>query len=170
MNIIEKSKKYAILKHEETNHKYDEELPYSVHLDMVYHYGLIFIKLIDENIKDYVLASCYTHDLIEDCRETFNDVKLNTCFEVAEITFALTNEKGKNRNERANNKYYDGIKNTNGATFVKLCDRLANISYSKSKHSNMLTIYKGEYENFKSKLYSKKYEIMFNEIEKILEI
>ena len=52
--------------------------------------------------------------------------------------------KGKNRKERANDKYYEGIRNTDGAIFVKLCDRIANVQYSKMTKSRMFEMYKKE--------------------------
>jgi hypothetical protein len=48
----------------------------------------------------------------------------------SEIVYALTNEKGRNRKERAGKRYYEGIRNTPYAPFVKMCDRMANIRYS----------------------------------------
>jgi (p)ppGpp synthase/HD superfamily hydrolase len=71
---------------------------------------------------------------------------------VAEITYALTNEKGKNRKERANAKYYKGIRETPYATFIKLCDRLANVSYSKSVNSKMIEAYQKEQGGFECQL------------------
>jgi hypothetical protein len=72
--------------------------------------------------------------------------------EAADIIYALTNEKGKNRKERANDKYYEGIKNTPGAVFVKLCDRIANVQYSKMTGSRMFEMYKKENDEFVTKL------------------
>jgi len=60
----------------------------------------------------------------------------------------VTNEKGKNRAERANKRYYDGIVETPGATFVKLCDRFANLRYGKMMKSPMFEKYKKEQDHF----------------------
>ena len=48
----------------------------------------------------------------------------------AEIVYALTNDKGRTRAERAGEQYYAGIRETPYAPFIKLCDRMANMSYS----------------------------------------
>jgi (p)ppGpp synthase/HD superfamily hydrolase len=72
--------------------------------------------------------------------------------EAADIIYAVTNEKGKNRSERANDKYYEGIRNTPGAVFVKLCDRIANVQYSKMTKSRMFEMYKKENMNFETML------------------
>ena len=62
--------------------------------------------------------------------------------------YAVSNEKGKNRKERANDKYYEGIRNTEGASFVKICDRIANVQYSKLTKSKMFDTYYRENEHF----------------------
>lgn len=62
--------------------------------------------------------------------------------DVADIVYAVTNEKGKNRSERANEKYYQGIRENKLAVIVKICDRLANALYSKLINSRMLDVYK----------------------------
>ena len=69
---------------------------------------------------------------------TYNDVKKvagsmlteEQALMATEIVYALTNDKGRSRAERAGEKYYQGIRETPYAPFVKLCDRLANITYS----------------------------------------
>lgn len=87
-----------------------------------------------KEIDELLILAGYGHDTIEDTRVTYNEVlKALGIKNVAEIIYALTNEKGKNRKQRANRKYYVGIRNTPGATFVKLCDRIANVRYSRSK-------------------------------------
>ena len=69
-----------------------------------------------------------------------------------EIVYALTNEKGRNRAERANEKYYEGIRETPYAPFVKLADRLANTSYAFSKGTadslRMSKVYREELPGF----------------------
>ena len=166
--IESKAKEYAENCHFLTNHRYDE-FPYSFHLQMVSNAGKKFIHLIPEENRDIVLAGCWVHDTIEDARQTYNDVKSNTSEDVAEIAYALTNEKGKNRSERANDKYYQGIKNTPFGTYVKLCDRIANIQYSKKKGGKMISLYKVENPNFEEKLYTPLYDEMFKYIRELLE-
>lgn len=163
---IQKIKEYAFNCHTNVNQFYDDK-PYSYHLEMVYEFAKKFIHLIKEN-QNLVLASCYVHDVIEDTRQTYNDVKDECGIEIAEIAYALTNEKGKNRKERANEKYYVGIINTPYARFIKICDRLANISYSKSKNSSMLNKYRKESQDFKNYLYIEEYDEMFRELDNLL--
>lgn len=166
--LIEIAKTYATKCHQETNHMYDGK-PYITHLQMVFELGEKFAPLyFDHESIPTILAACWTHDVIEDTRQTYNDVK-NVCGEiVANITYALTNEKGKNRKERANEKYYLGITQTPFATFVKLCDRLANVQYSVDMNSAMIEVYRKENKDFKQALWNPTYQEMFEELDKLL--
>lgn len=106
--------------------------------------------LVAETEADILIlyASAFLHDTIEDARMTYNDVvkflkefkgggfvlpegvRQHLEDQVPEIVYALTNEKGRNRGERANDLYYQGIRQTKFASFIKMCDRLANIQYT----------------------------------------
>lgn len=163
-SIEVKAKKFAIQAHQNVNHFYGS-VPYSTHLEDVVNFAKSFMTvipgLIKEEDKEDVLAACWCHDVIEDTRKTYNDVKKETNERVAEIVFALTNEKGKTRKERANDKYYEGIKKTQYATFVKLCDRAANMKHSEDTGSSMSEMYKKELSDFIGKLYDKQYDTVF---------
>jgi len=159
--MIEKAKEYAIDCHYMTTHQYDGK-PYDTHLKMVFDTAKKFIHLIPAEQQENVLSACWVHDVIEDCRQTYNDVKNATNIEVAELAYALTNEKGRTRKERANDKYYEGIKQTPFATFIKVCDRIANYEYSKQQGSRMAEMYEKEMSEFVAKLYDAKYDELFN--------
>ena len=141
--------------HSDTNHKYDKYLPYEFHLRMVRQVGDDFdhvMRKIGEVEYNDMVFGLWGHDLIEDTRVTYNDVKDILGFPAADIIYALTNEKGKTRKDRGNEKYYEGIKKIPGAIFVKLCDRIANVSYSKMSGSRMYEMYKDEHFDFIQKL------------------
>ena len=162
--------KWCIEQHRSTNHFYDTYLPYEFHLRMVNQVAQDFKHLLDDTkdyftgepyrgprqeqvtLRDACLRATWGHDLIEDCRVSYNDVKSQLGQEAADIVYAVTNEKGKNRSERANDKYYEGIRNTPGAVFVKLCDRIANVQYSKMTKSRMFEMYKKELDGFVVKM------------------
>lgn len=163
-----KAQRWAIEKHQETNHKYDGR-PYSFHLKMVVEIAKDFLDRIDGDDQDQVLAACWLHDTIEDCRVTYNDIKKEFGIYTADIVYALTNEKGKNRKERANDKYYEGIRSTRNATFVKICDRLANMEYSAHEGSSMFGKYVEEYPEFKARLLRDDYVPMFERMEYIIQ-
>lgn len=96
------------------------------------------------------------------------DLKKVTNKKVAEIVYAVTTEKGRTREERANEKYYEGIKKTKYATFVKLCDRLANVAHSKLTNSSMLKKYEKENEKFVDYLYNNEYHSMFVQLKDLI--
>ena len=145
---------WILEQHKSTNHQFDTYLPYEFHLRMASNVAQEFIKFIPDSndgetsFRESVLMATWGHDLIEDTRVSYSDVKNHLGQEVADIIYAVTNEKGKNRKERANDKYYEGIRNTPGAVFVKLCDRIANVQYSKMTGSRMFEMYKKENDDF----------------------
>tara|TARA_R110000868_G_scaffold12456_8_gene59564 strand:+ start:3198 stop:3698 length:501 start_codon:yes stop_codon:yes gene_type:complete len=156
-----KVRDYAIKCHADTNHLYDGR-PYFVHLAKVVGFAERFIHLVPPPVHVDIYDACWCHDLIEDTRQTYNDVKSKTSLMVAEIVYALTNEKGKNRKERANDKYYKGIRETPYAVFVKVCDRLANFQYSIDSQSSMAKKYKQENDEFIKNLFVPDYQEMFD--------
>jgi hypothetical protein len=136
--FVKQARDFAIKHHEETNHLYDGK-PYSFHLEMVVEFALKYIHLIPEGYRHIVLAAIWLHDTVEDCRLTYNDIRKATNYQVAEIVYALSNEKGKTRAERANSKYYKGIRAIIFAVFGKLSDRLGNGKYSYEKSIGQIT-------------------------------
>jgi (p)ppGpp synthase/HD superfamily hydrolase len=138
--------------HRSTNHFYDEYLPYEFHLNMVARVAKDFAHLISWDARESVELAAYGHDLIEDTRVSYNDVVEVLGIDVAKIIYAVSNEKGKTRKERANEKYYAGIREIPFATFVKLCDRIANVQYSKMTKSKMFEMYKKENDHFMKEL------------------
>ena len=146
---------WILKQHKDTNHMYDTYLPYEFHLRMVSNVAQEFIKAIPDftnagetSFRGSVLLAAWGHDLIEDTRVSYNDVRMTLGQDAADIIYAVTNEKGKTRKERANAAYYKGIRQTPGATFVKLCDRIANVQYSKMTGSRMFEMYRKENSNF----------------------
>jgi (p)ppGpp synthase/HD superfamily hydrolase len=163
---MQTAQSWCIERHQKTNHYYDKYLPYEMHLRMVvqvyndfkhllpknfitteescYHNSFQIVDITHSTIED----ACWGHDLYEDARCSYNDIKQMLGQEVADIIYAVSNEKGKNRAEKANEKYYEGIRNTKGATFVKLCDRIANVQWGKLTKSRMVEKYKEENPHF----------------------
>jgi len=139
---------WCIEQHRKTNHFYDKYLPYEFHLRMVNNVCEDFKHLLTGKFNYCCGIAVWAHDLIEDTRVSYNDVEIELGKEVADIVYAVTNDKGKNRSERAGDKYYEGIRNTPGAVFVKLCDRIANVQYGKMTKSRMFEMYKKENPEF----------------------
>ena len=159
---IEQIRQSAHELHQSVNQTYGDGLSYSYHLDMVVNGVRDFGHLVCVREDDVLplFFGGYYHDSIEDARLTYNDVLRiarrwlteEQVLMAAEIVYALTNDKGRNRAERAGEKYYKGIRETPYAPFVKLCDRLANITFSCSNteggNPRMKEVYKNEMPHF----------------------
>lgn len=159
---IERIRQSAHELHASVNQTYGGIHPYGFHLDMVADAVRQFGHLVCASADDVLplFFGAYYHDSIEDARLTYNDVmgvsrqymSEEQAFMATEIVYALTNDKGRNRAERAGEKYYSGIRETAYAPFLKLCDRFANISYTCSndigKSDRMRKVYKGEMRHF----------------------
>jgi (p)ppGpp synthase/HD superfamily hydrolase len=142
----EKHSHYKLLTlrlHHSVRQKYGNK-PYYFHLKQVYD---IVKRYTDD---DTILIASLFHDSIEDARLTFNDVKKLTYEQVANIVYAVTNEKGRNREERANKKYYEEINNCIGADLLKIADRYANMRNSKKMKPKMFKKYMLENDEFVS--------------------
>ena len=106
------------------------------------------------------MFAAYYHDSIEDARLTYNDVMRTArkymdephALMATEIVYALTNDKGRTRAERAGDRYYQGIRTTPYAPMVKLADRLANMTYSNQNtneaNRRMQKVYSDEWPHF----------------------
>ena len=161
-NQIEHYRQMAHDLHQSVNQMYAGMLLYGFHLDMVVEGIRNYGYLVCVREEDFLplFFGAYFHDSIEDARLTYNDVMHQARLEMTEeqallateIVYALTNDKGRTRAERAGEKYYKGIRETPYAPFVKLCDRLANITYSCSgegpKGTRMKEVYKSEMPHF----------------------
>ena len=160
--IINEIRNDAHALHASVNHAYDRIRPYGFHLDMVVNWVRKYIEEVcvsEQDILPIYFAAFY-HDSIEDARLSYNDVMKiaqelmdeEQAYLATEIVYALTNEKGRNRAERANEKYFAGIREIPYAPFVKLADRLANTSYAFSKGTadslRMSKVYREELPGF----------------------
>ena len=168
-NIKYKAEWYACQQHGLVNQLFDTH-PYRYHLRLTVNEAEKYIHLIPVGDRDTVIAGCWVHDLIEDTTVTYDQLLKNTNKVVAEYSYACTNDKGRNRRERANPGYYYGIRIYKHASFVKLCDRLANVRYGKEHKTGMYKMYKNEYAFFKEHLYDGRWKEMWDELEKLLEI
>lgn len=118
-----------------------------------------------------LICAMFHHDIIEDARMTYNDVvehfkqfeflngndiygKNEKCQAViaADLVYALTDLKGKTREEREGDEYWKLIRETPGASLLKCCDIMANSEYSKMNGSRMFKKYKKEIETLFDKV------------------
>lgn len=156
---------FALKAHHSIRQKYSDKYPYYYHLKMVRDSGMKFIHLISNNTQA-IYAGLLLHDILEDVSSiTYNDLKKIFGEEVADIVYCCSNEKGKNRYQRANNKFYNELRANEQAVFVKISDRIGNMTYSKQTGSSMFDKYKKEYPEFSKKLFIERYQPMFFFIE-----
>ena len=141
---------YASNLHADRNLLYDDE-PYKVHLTAVY--AVLEPFFIDNYL---VMQAALCHDLLEDTGITYNDLKAAVGAEVADVVYDVTNELGKNRQERAE-RTYPKIAANPLAVIVKVADRIANMNHSKITGSTMFNKYCAEYSKFRSSLYNVKH-------------
>ncbi len=149
--------------HASVNQFYDGDKPYGFHLDCVAGGVREFGHLVCLEERDVIplFMGAYYHDSIEDARLTYNDVRKEALrlgldeeqtLMAAEMVYALTNDKGRTRSERAGERYYQGIRQTPYAPFLKMCDRLANYRYSaldaNEGNHHMLQVYRNEMPHF----------------------
>lgn len=159
---IEQFKKYAIEAHRSTNHFYDGDWPYHLHLEGAVREAESFMHLLLKDlivptdrwqIECDVIRAVWGHDLIEDTRQSYRDVWAQSNNAVADIVRACTcYTGGKTREERMPDWIYELIRETQNADFVKLCDRLANVRWGIYTKSKMPKMYREENDKFISKV------------------
>ena len=152
--LEQQCKYHAISCHKMILHKYDDIYDYEYHLKMVRDIGDFFIEYIPDKYRDVVFAAIWEHDTLEDCGMICSFMDLRRInYHVSLIVEAVSTGKG-TRKERLSDDYYKSIKKEEFATFVKLCDRIANVRQSGFINKKpIFDMYKKEYEHFKEMLY-----------------
>lgn len=163
--LSERAKSYAFKKHDQPSEcqRYGSA-PYSKHLNDVVSIAIKYKYLLSDDTHEDVLASCYLHDSIEDTDTTPKSLKKMFNERIAEIVYRVSNERGWEKKEILF-KTLPKIWQNDLATFVKLCDRIANGTNSKNgdsdKSKRMYKRYKDEYPIFK---YALKTEGLYDEM------
>ncbi len=139
--LLEKLEQAAVVLHKEVHQMYGVGLDYGFHLEMAANYVRKYGHFVASGEADLLVlyAAVYFHDAIEDARVSYNNLVAifldlgldrHSSVSAADVVYALTNLRGKTRAERASDEYYRLIRETPFASFVKMCDRLANVAYS----------------------------------------
>jgi len=148
----------------DTNHIREGRSYFDSHIYPVMMIGEVFMGLIPEEDRPIVRAALALHDGMEDHRLNWNDiVRITDSEQVAAIVYAVTNEKGHNRAERANATYYKGIREVKYAPFVKFIDRVHNVADSRCNDHPMYKKYQKEHPHFMKELECleiKKYKLL----------
>ena len=143
------------------NQTYDEIYPYKKHLDDV----VDVLRRFGYGGK-YLVAG-YLHDIIEDTSLSYNKVKRTYGLEVAEMVYCVTDELGRDREEKKAKTLPKTASNPD-AIIIKLADRIANI-----EHGGKVDMYAKEFGQFKGMLElntPKGAEPMWTHLEKLLKI
>ena len=175
----------------ECNQKYDGVYPYSLHLKavraQVRKYCKIFIKDLDRinsidprryfpTIDSWLSAlelAAAGHDLIEDARWTYGDIKHLTSSFVADLIRCCTTPDiaGRDREERHNNVFFVRLEEERWAIFIKLCDIIANVLFSLLTNSGMYGKYQKEFPNLYERLYKKEeFDIVWDDLRELLKM
>jgi len=135
---------FARIAHANANCEYDGK-PYYVHLDMVEE-GIDIYETVFLNYLDYYIArkGASGHDLIEDAKLSFNDIKKESNRRVAQVILAVTDVHEENRLLRHLFTMGKTVKDFI-AIIVKMADMRANGKYSKEHGSSMYDTYVEEY-------------------------
>lgn len=159
MATVSEIREWAIAQH--GSQKYGHE-PYSVHIDEVAEIGKLYLvdnkiihdlllDMITGNIHEHVQKVLYCHDILEDVEGmVFEMLARKVGIPVALDVENVTDAKGKNRKERKLRTWHK-IRRSRTATFVKLCDRLANTRHPGDPEIRQM--YRKEFPLFEAALY-----------------
>jgi len=153
---------WAIHRHEITNHMYEDYLPYEYHLRLALQVAKEFQHLVPKAEFWRYRYAIAGHDLYEDARTNYSDVIQHIslleghtnedAIWVAEVILAVTEYPGRNRNERHPPIYWQNIRETPGAKFVKLCDKIANVRHGVMFKNSKLSMHMREHNQFLSEM------------------
>lgn len=149
--MIMKAKEFAFKYHE--GDKYGI-YPYTFHLNQVYNV-LKFFGVHDE----LILVCAWLHDIIEDTECLYEDLFEEFGKDVADLTYLVTDKRGKNRQERQQ-KTYPLIAKDERARILKLADRIANMTQSQHEKEKQWLMYAKEYDFFKTTLLTEDYSVV----------
>jgi len=174
--MIERARKFVAEKHlkPSSEQRYGGK-PYTFHTDMVASNATRYSYLLSEDKRENAIVSAHGHDLLEDTDTTQKDLIKIFNEVVADTIFRVTDERGFSKKEMLF-KTLPKIWQSELATFVKLCDRMANGRNSKTeatkKGRKMFKRYKKQYPIFRYALKVeefKHFQPMWDELDEIFE-
>lgn len=153
------------------NQKYGGNLPYSFHLKAVRTHATKLCGMINDDMfnnqallgnnyldaSDFTIVGCTAdgHDLIEDARQTYNDIKNKAssiggvigslATQIADAIFACTESTGRNRTERHDAAYIARLISLRNACIAKIADISANVLFGITTGSDMPSKMKKEW-------------------------
>lgn len=157
--IYKEARMVAVKAH--SNQDYDGVFPYEKHIDDV----IDVLKRFGYSGK-YLVAG-YLHDVMEDNGLSYNKIKRHFGVEVAEMVYCVTDELGRDREEKKRKTLPKTASNPD-AIIIKLGDRIANL-----EHGGKLNMYASEHKQFKDALFHntpKDALKMWEHLDKLLQI
>ena len=143
----------TVAEHAHGDQTYAGIYPYMKHLedvvDVLRRFGQSSRSPIsDPSIAQYpwtptLVMAAYLHDTLEDTLLSYSDIRKEFGERVAEIVYAVTNERGRNRKER-HEKTYPKILADEDAITLKIADRIANIEHG----GRLVGMYRKEWPEF----------------------
>ena len=146
MNSVdfEKIEKYAEKCYADANCKYGDGT-YMIHIRMVVDFVLshagVFKGLDDAS---YTIGGAFCHDLMEDAKQTHNDIRKIAGKEIADIALSVTDVPAENRLMKHLLTMGKTVRDYR-AIILKMADMYCNASYSKKTGSSMYAKYVAEY-------------------------
>lgn len=120
--------------------------PYKKHLRDV-------VNILEEHgfVNEYIIAG-WLHDSLEDCNISYREIKDNFGKDVAEMVYAVTDPKGRTREEKKA-KVYEDLKAYPKAIVIKLADRIANVrNCIRTNNTEKIVKYRKEDPDFRDAL------------------
>ncbi len=155
--MLLEAKKFAYEAHDGDTYA---DFPYTKHLNDVFNILVTFGIL-----KERILVLAWLHDTIEDTQVVYEDIHNKFGEKVANLTYLVTDKRGKNRKERHKNTYPELAKD-HFARIVKIADRIANLTMTLHDSQEKFVMYEKEYEYFKDTLTAEmKLEDEFHDVE-----
>lgn len=168
-NILAKRRMYIFKLHFKAGQRYGKDKTYFYHLDMVASNSANYYYRVYKNTDILNFIVIYTaalgHDLIEDVRLTYNDVKAVFAKKTTDIIYACTELKGKYRSERHGKAYYKLLQSNFDGRYVKWCDIKSNMYEGYTNGGTMFSKYVKDFPSVKEKLYDEAFEPITQDIE-----
>ena len=146
-----------------------------VHADQTYEifpyiYHVLSVRDLAKKLgyDEIIVVASILHDVLEDSFLSYSVLKRHFGLEIAEICFALWDEKGRNRKEK-HEKTYPAIRESWKATVVKVLDRVVNKKTSEEFNPSKAKMYRKEHSFFVESLTNSKHPKDVNKAWDLLE-
>ena len=113
----------------------------------MYHINKVVEIAKQHSLSSDEIVACYLHDTLEDTKLKYHEIRDKFWIDVAEMVYAVTDEVWRNRNERKA-KTIAKLKEMRTWIAIKLCDRIANIQFSRENSEPKYQMYLREHAEF----------------------